>query len=681
MKTIISGSITDPIGALEKVNIRLTPLSSQRTLLLNLGKTFEILSGSYNWEVVEGYYSVDYNTDGDNWVYLGEASVSGSGPRTIQDILGIQNMSDATSISLSAILDLSLNNIQDGQILQYSGGLWVNQDISGVTVSPSASYIDYSDVDNVPDFVLESETSSMSVGNSERVTLTDDYSNINFLTFSENQTGSQILHTNGNLRYLPTLNSVTMEGLTIQKGGLDITADDSYALGVISMNLQDYNLGLQVKNNGTIYFREKTNMFLKKDLGEPVELYGTSSWAEKSIYAVTASYALNGGGGSSESASYAETAGTASYIDYENVAGAPGLTIVGNGTVTISAGDGLKDGGDFSMNQSFHETITLNVDSTVVRTNQTSSMNVESASYAATASHILNAENFESASYIDFSDVDNVPDFVLESETSSMSVESSSHAQTVTVSEDHILGRFVLGYEDDGKIKLSKDDSLWQNTGLGNVGFYNLTIRSNDNRLSFSDSIFVDVLFNNNYNSIRFLVETSSTQMVADGKVIMEMNADGLNTSASFFGTSSYSLESISSSFAESSNYAVSASHADTAGGIDYSNVSNTPTIGNATITISGGDGLQTGGNFTTNQTGNETITLNVDSTVVRTSQTSSMSVATASHVDTLDDRMLFVNHGSNPNHTRPNASIVYWVGSVEPLSASNCDMWCSGSF
>lgn len=54
-----------------------------------------------------------------------------------------------------------------------------------------------------------------------------------------------------------------------------------------------------------------------------------------------------------------------------------------------------------------------------------------------------------------------------------------------------------------------------------------------------------------------------------------------------------------------------------------YNDLTNKPTIpsapANATITISAGTGLSTGGNFTTNQSSNETITLNVDSTVVRT--------------------------------------------------------------
>jgi len=54
-----------------------------------------------------------------------------------------------------------------------------------------------------------------------------------------------------------------------------------------------------------------------------------------------------------------------------------------------------------------------------------------------------------------------------------------------------------------------------------------------------------------------------------------------------------------------------------------YNDLTNKPTIpaaaNDATITITAGDGLQTGGNFTTDQSTNETITIDVDSTVVRT--------------------------------------------------------------
>jgi len=43
---------------------------------------------------------------------------------------------------------------------------------------------------------------------------------------------------------------------------------------------------------------------------------------------------------------------------------------------------------------------------------------------------------------------------------------------------------------------------------------------------------------------------------------------------------------------------------------LNYNNFTNTPTVGDALITISAGSGLTTGGNFSTNQASNETITI-----------------------------------------------------------------------
>ncbi len=57
-----------------------------------------------------------------------------------------------------------------------------------------------------------------------------------------------------------------------------------------------------------------------------------------------------------------------------------------------------------------------------------------------------------------------------------------------------------------------------------------------------------------------------------------------------------------------------------------YTDLTNKPTIpaaaNDSTITLTAGDGLQTGGDFTTDQATNETITFDVDNTVVRTSGT-----------------------------------------------------------
>ena len=53
---------------------------------------------------------------------------------------------------------------------------------------------------------------------------------------------------------------------------------------------------------------------------------------------------------------------------YITLAQVPSIPTVYNSKITLSAGDGLSSGGDFTLNQSSAETITFNVDSTVVRT-------------------------------------------------------------------------------------------------------------------------------------------------------------------------------------------------------------------------------------------------------------------------------------------------------------------------
>ncbi len=53
---------------------------------------------------------------------------------------------------------------------------------------------------------------------------------------------------------------------------------------------------------------------------------------------------------------------------YITLAQVPSIPTVYNSKITLSAGDGLSSGGDFTLNQSSAETVTFNVDSTVVRT-------------------------------------------------------------------------------------------------------------------------------------------------------------------------------------------------------------------------------------------------------------------------------------------------------------------------
>jgi hypothetical protein len=205
-------------------------------------------------------------------------------------------------------------------------------------------------------------------------------------------------------------------------------------------------------------------------------------------HAITASFALNAGtsdttdtlptgsnvgegevlyiGDGSITSSKAVTIDTAGDVDIQN-----NLTIAGTITsnefiVTFVSSSVLYDSGSTKFGDTLDDThqFTGSVSITgsslsingneVLTTADISSLTVDSASYAATASNVewsnvnnapdfvlesetssmsvLSASHAITASYVDYNNVDNVPDFVLESETSSMSVLSASYALTAS---------------------------------------------------------------------------------------------------------------------------------------------------------------------------------------------------------------------------------------------------------
>jgi len=101
-------------------------------------------------------------------------------------------------------------------------------------------------------------------------------------------------------------------------------------------------------------------------------------------------------------------------------------------------------------------------------------------------------------------------------------------------------------------------------------------------------------------------------QILGTGNV----NADGTITAGGFTTTGTVSAGTLT-------------------GDINYNDITNPPTIGNATITISAGSGLVTGGNFTTNQTSNETITLaHADTSSITDTSTSGKNVISSLSYD-----------------------------------------------
>lgn len=99
-----------------------------------------------------------------------------------------------------------------------------------------------------------------------------------------------------------------------------------------------------------------------------------------------------------------------------------------------------------------------------------------------------------------------------------------------------------------------------------------------------------------------------------DGTELFPVAQGGESRRLLLSGVSSYVIGEISKTDIDALNV-----DADTLDGqhgahyLDYNNFTNTPTIGNATITFSAGTGLTGGGNFTTDQSSPETITFNVD--------------------------------------------------------------------
>lgn len=106
-------------------------------------------------------------------------------------------------------------------------------------------------------------------------------------------------------------------------------------------------------------------------------------------------------------------------------------------------------------------------------------------------------------------------------------------------------------------------------------------------------------------------------------------------------------------------------------GDLDYNDIINPPTIGDATITIDAGNGLSTGGNFTTNQTSNETITIDHADTSTQASANNSGRTYIQSVI--LDD---FGHVTGLTSASETQSDTIYVEQSSEPSSPSSGDEW-----
>lgn len=864
--TIVSGSITDPVSTGQNITLRITPLDSRGTLLYKLGKSQSIVSGSYNISVEEGYYHFDYKSseNSNHWVSLGRGSVSGSGPLSIQDILGIENLKDSPTFSLSALTNVTISDPQDNEVLTYVDGVWINQDVSAISASTA-----WDDITGAPDFVLESETSSMSVENADTASYLTPQSGTNtfgIISASAVALSGNITSTNG-IKF----NSVTAPSYL--QGRLFFDSEYSTLSYYNDVSGVDVKIGqesiMKVRNNSGATISAGRAVYISGAVGNlPTIALASSNGpnGDNTVGLVHTAIANNANGyviisgvASDLDTSafdegdilYLSTAGTISNVEPSFPSQTHHVRIgycirshptEGRILISLQKINELEELFDVIGDPSDNDTLVYQSGTGWTHSSIVPSASValntppqESASYALTASYALNGggASFDgTASYVDYSDVDNVPDFVLESETSSMSVLSSSYASTASrvnwtdsveigngavslgsysvsvgtsaissASADITIGWNSLS-NSNFDIRIGSDAGRYGNvyatnpgtsiaigryagqTGLG-VGSVAIGERAGDGEAGYGVgamsqySVFLGHSagfgFRKNYSiligngagldgakgdhviaigrstsspinklgersiSLGYLAKGEGYDSIAFGSSTLSNQSGSIAIGANVFnkvsntaelgiwpssgsrgagirvdgsgGLVTLSLPDRASAYTDGGTVAgneatntlprdswgIRRNNADilfdynksgtirtlnltTSSYVDYSNVDNVPdfvleseTSSMSVLSSSYAEYSLTAGTATT--------ATNASTADVATSAVSADTATSASYAATIQDRLLFVNHGSNASTARPNASIVYWVGSVEPTNAINADLWFSGSY
>lgn len=277
----------------------------------------------------------------------------------------------------------------------------------------------------------------------------------------------------------------------------------------------------------------------------------------------------------------------------------PAGAVPNDATVTLGANTGLSGGGTFTVDQTANSTISFALDFSEL-TDMTA-------------------------------DISGTTEFILQNGTT----ESRKAANEIKLSAfNNDLTSTAGNFDVQGSLQVSGDLTVLGNTVSVDVESLSISdnmIYLNASANSSSPVTSIDIGFagnvndNGSYTHTGFFRDaTDDTWKVFDNYTPEPDSALEINTDHASYEEADFQAKVLKSSVANGTAPLVVASstvvtnlNADKLDGqdgsyyLDYTNTTNKPTIGNATITISAGTELSTGGDFTTNQTGNETITIN----------------------------------------------------------------------
>ena len=296
-------------------------------------------------------------------------------------------------------------------------------------------------------------------------------------------------------------------------------------------------------------------------------------------------------------------------VSYTSIQNRPTIPAAANdATITVTAGDGISGGGNFTTDQSGNETLTLSLDESF-SPEFTSGMSVAGGNLK-----ILNAANLE---------------FSASSGASGIRYRASDGGNKLAMRFDHDNDRVSF----QNRASNGYFDFFANNATAGVSGESKVAEFRHDEAQFFQkisgSSIEVSGTITGDIST--------TTGNISGSRVVGDIQASSvdfdnvLNKPTLFSSSAQVNITSV-----DSSSRATSASYADIAGSvdfefvsslpdnlvsssaqIDYDSIQNQPTIpsaaANATITLTAGTNLSGGGNFTTNQSSDETITFNAN--------------------------------------------------------------------